>query len=66
MTELDQLLAAWASTQRLSMDTAERIRTEIVTPELPANWWPDFASRITDTIVRSSRIPNVTQFLPAA
>jgi hypothetical protein len=65
MTELDQLLAAWASTQRMAADTAEHIRTEII-ETLPPGWWTDFSNRITDTIVRSSRMPNVMQFLPAA
>ena len=57
--DLDQLLAMWAQTHRLADADAERIRQTIV-PDglaLPATWWSDFNSRISETISRATAMP---------
>ena len=57
--DLDQLLAVWAQTHRLTDADAERIRQTIV-PDglaLPATWWSDFNSRISETISRATAMP---------
>ena len=63
--DLDQLLAAWGATQRLSQPTADRIRARITEPAQPVTlsvtWWTGFHSRIAGTIARSSQL-----HLPAA
>jgi len=58
-SDLDQLLAAWASAQRLPDAAAERIRQAIVPadPALPATWWSDFNERISVAIARATATP---------
>ena len=58
-SDLDQLLAAWASAQRLPDAAAERIRQAIVPadPALPAAWWSDFNDRISTAIARATATP---------
>ena len=56
---LDQLLAVWAQTHRLTDADAERIRQTIV-PEglaLPATWWSDFNSKVSEVIARATAMP---------
>jgi len=58
-SDLDQLLAAWASAQRLPDAAAERVRQAIVPadPALPATWWSDFNERISTAIARATATP---------
>ena len=57
--DLDQLLAVWAQTHRLADADAERIRQTIVPQDLalPATWWSDFNSRISEAIARATAMP---------
>jgi hypothetical protein len=54
--ELDQLLAVWAQTHRLADADAEQIRQTIVPEDLalPATWWSDFNSRVSEVIARAT------------
>jgi len=58
-SDLDQLLAAWASARRLPDAEAERVRRAIVPadPALPATWWSDFNDRISTAIARATATP---------
>ena len=57
--DLDQLLAAWAQAHRLADTDAERIRQAIVPDDLvlPASWWSDFNSRVSQAITRATAMP---------
>jgi hypothetical protein len=57
--DLDQLLAVWAQTHRLADADAERIRQTIVPEDLalPATWWSDFNSKLSETIARATTMP---------
>ena len=57
--DLDQLLAVWAQTHRLADADAERIRQTIVPEDLtlPATWWSDFNSRVSEAIARATAMP---------
>jgi hypothetical protein len=57
--DLDQLLAAWAQAHRLTDTDAERIRQAIAPEELalPATWWSDLNSRVSETIARATAMP---------
>jgi hypothetical protein len=57
--DLDGLLAAWGRAQRLSGAEADRIRQAIVPagPALPAAWWTEFNSMISDVITRATVTP---------
>ena len=57
--DLDQLLAAWAQIHRLADTDAERIRQTIVPQDLvlPATWWSDFNSRVSEAIARATAMP---------
>jgi hypothetical protein len=57
--DLDQLLAVWAQTHRLADADAERIRQAIVPEDLPlpATWWAEFNSRVSETIARATTMP---------
>jgi hypothetical protein len=57
--DLDQLLAAWASTRRLPDAEAERIRQAIVpaVPPLQATWWSDFNDKLSTAIARATATP---------
>jgi hypothetical protein len=57
-SDLDQLLAAWASARRLPDAEAERVRQAIVPADpLPATWWSDFNDRISTAIARATATP---------
>ena len=57
--DLDQLLAVWAQTHRLADADAERIRQTIVPEDLalPATWWSDFTSKVSEVIARATAMP---------
>lgn len=55
---LDELLTAWADTQRLRPAAADRILRDITEP-LPADWWLDLTNRMTRTFVQSTRLPAI-------
>ena len=57
--DLDQLLAVWAQTHRLADADAERIRQTIVPEDLvlPATWWSDFNSKVSEAIARATAMP---------
>ena len=57
--DLDQLLAAWARTHRLTDTDAERIRQAIVPDALPlpATWWSDLNSKVSEVIIRATAMP---------
>ena len=57
--DLDQLLAAWAQAHRLADTDAERIRQAIVPDDLalPATWWSDFNSKVSQVITRATAMP---------
>src|SRR4029450_2339632 len=63
--DLDPLLAVWAQTTRLAQPhrlpdaDAERIRQTIVPQDLalPATWWSDFNSRVSEAIARATAMP---------
>jgi hypothetical protein len=57
--DLDQLLAAWAQTHRLTDTDAEQIRQAIVPDDLalPATWWSDLNSKVSETIARATAMP---------
>ena len=57
--DLDQLLAVWAQTHRLTDTDGERIRQTIVPEDLalPATWWSDFNSKLSETIARATAMP---------
>ena len=57
--DLDQLLAVWAQTQRLADADAERIRQTIVPQDLalPATWWSDFNSKVSEVIAHATAMP---------
>lgn len=57
--DLDQLLAVWAQTHRLTDADAERIRQTIVPEDLalPATWWSDLNSRVSEVIARATAMP---------
>jgi hypothetical protein len=57
--DLDQLLAAWAQANRLGDADAERIRQAIVPDDLPlpATWWSDFNSKVSEAIARATAMP---------
>lgn len=59
----DELLTAWADTQRLQPAVADRILREITDP-LPADWWLKLSDRMAQTFVNSTRMPAI--FTPAA
>ena len=58
-SDLDRLLAAWASARRLPDADAERIRQAIVpaVPALSATWWSEFNSTISTAITRATATP---------
>jgi hypothetical protein len=58
-SDLDQLLAAWASARRLPDAEAERVRRAIVPadPVLPATWWSDLNDRVSTAIARATATP---------
>lgn len=62
--DLDLLLGAWASRQRLPQDRADDIRQAITAPPapaaLPAAWWGEFNARIGAVMVHASRSPTAT------
>lgn len=60
---IDDLLTAWADTQRMQPDVADRILRDITEP-LPADWWVTMSNRMAQTFVDSTRMP--TLFTPAA
>ena len=53
---LDELLTAWADTQRLQPAAADRILRNITEP-LPADWWLNLTNRMARTFVESTRMP---------
>jgi len=57
--DLDQLLAVWAQTHRLTDADAEQIHQTIVPEDLalPATWWSDFNSKLSETIARATTMP---------
>ena len=57
--DLDRLLAVWAQTHRLADTDAERIRQAIVPDDLPlpATWWSDFNSKVSEVITRATAMP---------
>ena len=57
--DLDQLLAAWAQAHRLTDADAERIRQAIIPADLalPATWWSDFNSKVSEAIARATAMP---------
>ena len=57
--DLDQLLAVWAQTHRLTDADAERIRQTIVPEDLalPATWWSDLNSKLSEVIARATAMP---------
>jgi hypothetical protein len=57
--DLEQLLAAWAQANRLADTDAERIRQAIVPDDLalPATWWSDFNSKVSEAIARATTMP---------
>ena len=57
--DLDQLLAVLAQTHRLADADAERIRQTIVPEDLtlPATWWSDFNSKVSEVIARATAMP---------
>jgi hypothetical protein len=57
--DLDRLLAVWAQTHRLADADAERIRQTIVPEDLalPATWWSEFNSKVSETIARATTMP---------
>jgi hypothetical protein len=58
-SDLDQLLAAWASARRLPDAEAERVRRAIVPddPALPASWWSDLNDRVSTAIAKATATP---------
>ena len=58
-SDLDQLLAAWASARRLPDADAERIRQAIVpeAPPLQGSWWAEFNDRLSTAIARATATP---------
>lgn len=55
---LDELLTAWADTQRLTPADADRILHEITDP-LPADWWLKQSRIMARTFVDSTRMPAI-------
>jgi hypothetical protein len=55
---LDELLTAWADTQRLQPATTDRILRDITEP-LPAEWWLNLTNRMARTIVDTTRMPAI-------
>lgn len=57
--DLDQLLAAWAQANQLADADAERIRQAIVPEDLalPATWWSDCNSKVSEAIARATAMP---------
>jgi hypothetical protein len=57
--DLDQLLAAWGRAHRLTDADADRIRQAIVPDDLglPATWWSDFNSKVSEAIARATAMP---------
>jgi hypothetical protein len=53
---LDDLLTAWADTQRLQPAVADRVLHNVTEP-LPADWWLNQSRRMAQTIVTSTRMP---------
>jgi hypothetical protein len=58
-SDLDDLLAAWAAARRLPEADAERIRQAIAPADagLPATWWTEFNSRLSEVIGRATATP---------
>jgi len=57
--DLDQLLVAWAHTQRLPDADAQRIRQAIIppVPALEGSWWSEFNHKLSTAITRATTTP---------
>lgn len=61
MSELDEILDAWAARQRLTEARAAAMRA-FITGQQPAatptpRWWQEFTTRMTTTIVQATTRP---------
>jgi hypothetical protein len=58
---LDELLAAWASPQRLTPDEAGAVLRAVVAEprptSLPVTWWSDLSERVTAAVVLAAARP---------
>jgi hypothetical protein len=62
--QLDQLLASWRQTRRLSSAQADKVRQAILeaTTDLPLDWWRNYANRMNmmmAEVVKRTNTPRI-------